>query len=103
MWGPPVTVNDPDAPVTVPTVVVPSPQSMLAVKEAAVSRLLLSLNVATCVLAGTAAPSLMLIDAPETGARPMSAVLPTLAKAVASGLFGSSVTVTEIASWPFCV
>ena len=98
-----MTVNDPAAPETVPAVVVPSPQSMLAMKEAAVSLLLLSLNVASRVLAGTAAPSTMLMDAPETGATPMSAVLETLAKAVASGLFGSSVTVTEIVSWPFCV
>jgi hypothetical protein len=49
VWGPPVTVNAPFPPDTDPLVVVPSPQSMVALKEAAVSLALLSVKVATCV------------------------------------------------------
>ena len=56
MW-PPATANAPAEPLTVPAVVVPSPQLMVAVKSLAVSLPLLSVNVATVVLAGSAVPS----------------------------------------------
>ena len=97
-----MTVNDPFEPATVPALVVPSPQSMLAVKDAAVSLKLLSLNVATCVPAATALPSAIVMDEPETGARPMSALLWASVNAVACGLSGSSLTLTTIVSWPSC-
>ena len=57
MWLPDATANEPFAPVTVPAVVVPSPQLMVAVKSAAVSLVLVSVKVATVVLVVSATPS----------------------------------------------
>src|SRR5216683_3920071 len=57
MW-PPSTVNDPFDPTTVPVVVVPSPQSIVAVKALAVSVKLLTVKLATSVLLASATPSL---------------------------------------------
>jgi hypothetical protein len=50
-------VNDPLAPTTVPVVVVPSPQSMVAVKLPAVSVAVPSVKLATSVVVGSAVPS----------------------------------------------
>ena len=53
MW-PPVTENEPFEPVTVPLVVIPSPQLMDAVNPPAVSVVSLSVKVATVVLDASA-------------------------------------------------
>jgi hypothetical protein len=56
VW-PPFTENEPFAPLTVPVELVPSSQSIVAVKPLARSVLLLSVKVATVVLLARATPS----------------------------------------------
>src|SRR5947209_15948583 len=53
-------MNDPFEPDTVPGVVVPSPQSIVALKALAVSLVLASVKLATSVLLGRVVPSVAL-------------------------------------------
>jgi hypothetical protein len=90
-------VNVPFDPVTRPLVVVPSPQLMVAVKLDAVSRLLVSVNVATLVVLDSATPSVAVFSTTWPASPPTFAVLLAVAVAVPGA---SSDKVTETAFWP---
>jgi hypothetical protein len=90
-------VKAPFEPVTLPVVVVPSPQLMVAVKLDALSLLLVSVNVATLVVLGSATPSFAAVRLVWPASPATFAVLDAVAVAVPGA---SSVKVTVTASRP---